>query len=200
MPTAVIEESPVALADLPRKRWKRSECLALEESGLWAQQHLELVSGELITKMGKGRLHVYALSLVYAWLLRVFGEQFVSAEASIDVAPEDNPTNEPEPDLVVLAPPLRELMSSKPKPADLRLVVEISESTLGFDLRVKGPLYARAGILEYWVVDIAARRIIVHRDPVQGTYQSVEAYNDQESVQPLAASEQAFPVSNAFPR
>ncbi len=91
-------------------------------------------------------------------------------------------------------------MSGNPQPSDVRLVVEISDSTLGFDLKVKAPLYARAGIPEYWVVDIAGKRVIVHRDPSGGAYTSVEAYSEQESVQPLAAPGHAFPVSSAFPR
>jgi len=139
------------------------------------------------------------LTLVQGWLVSVFGLQFVNPEAPIDVAPEDNPTNEPEPDLIVLARPSREIMSGNPQPADLRLVVEISDATLGFDLRVKAPLYARAGIFEYWVVDISARRIIVHRDPQDGAYRSIEAYSEQEAVNPLASPSDAFPVSSAFP-
>ena len=116
--------------DPPRKRWTRAECVALEDSGLWDQQRLELVQGELISKMGKKRPHVNALVAVQAWLVRTFGEQFVNPEAPIDVAPEDNPTNEPEPDLVVLAKPSRDFQDANPRPGDLRLVVEISDSTL----------------------------------------------------------------------
>ncbi|MBV9772098.1 MAG: Uma2 family endonuclease [Bryobacterales bacterium] len=103
--------------DPPRKRWNRAECAMLEASGLWEQQRLELVDGELISKMGKKRPHVNALVAVQAWLVRIFGEQFVNPEAPIDVAPEDNPTNEPEPDLVVLAKPSREFRDSNPQPA-----------------------------------------------------------------------------------
>jgi len=107
--------------------------------------------------------------------VRTFGEQFVIPEAPIDVAPEDNPTNEPEPDLVVLAKPSREFQDANPRFGDLRLVVEISDSTLGFDLTTKAELYVRAGIVEYWVVDVAARRLVVHlerphRDPREGLY------------------------------
>ncbi len=75
---------------------------------MWDQQRLEFVAGDLISKLGKKRPHVNALVAVQAWLARTFGEQFVNPEAPIDVAPEDNPTNEPEPDLVVLAKPSRE--------------------------------------------------------------------------------------------
>ncbi len=143
--------------------------MALETSGIWAQQHLELIEGELISKMGKKRPHANAIAVVHAWLLRVFGENFVNQEAPIDVAPEDNPTNEPEPDLIVLSKPSREFKDN-PQPSDLRLVVEISDSTLGFDLTTKAGLYARARIVEYWVVDIPGRRVIVHRDPQEGQY------------------------------
>ena len=184
--------------DPPRKRWTRAECAVLEASGLWDQQHLELVHGELISKMGKKRPHVKALVAVQAWLVRTFGEQFVNPEAPIDVAPEDNPTNEPEPDLVVLAKPSREFRDSNPRPSDLRLVVEISGSTLGFDLTIKAELYARAGIVEYWVVDVAARRLIVHREPREGLYRSVTAYSEEETVSPLASTECEFRVLDAF--
>lgn len=170
----------------------------LDATGLWDHQHLELIDGELISKMGKKRPHVNALVAVQAWLVRTFGEQFVNPEAPIDVAPEDNPTNEPEPDLVVLAKPSREYQNANPRPRDLRLVVEISDSTLNFDLTAKSELYARAAIVEYWVVDIAARRLIVHRDPREGVYRSVVAYSDQESVSPLAAPKSEFRIAVAF--
>jgi Uma2 family endonuclease len=78
------------------------------------------------------------------------------------------------------------------------LVVEISDSTLGFDLTTKAELYARAGIVEYWVVDVAARRLIVHRDPREGLYRAVTAYAEQESVAPLAAPHSALAVAEAF--
>lgn len=200
MPT-ILTERPSRPAPLepPRKRWTRSECAALEASGLWEQQRLELIAGELISKTGKKRPHVNSLTLVQAWLIRVFGDQYVNPEAPIDVAPEDNPTNEPEPDVIVLALPLRDYQVANPQPADVRLVVEISDSTLGFDLTVKAELYARAAIADYWVVDIAARRIVVHRDPQNGTYRSIVAYSDHESVKPLAAPDREFRVAEAFP-
>ena len=184
--------------DPPRKRWTREECAALESSGLWEQQHLELVHGELISKMGKKRPHVNALVAVQAWLVRTFGEQFVNPEAPIDVAPQDNPSSEPEPDLVVLARPSREYTDANPRPSDLRLVVEISGSTLGFDLTTKAELYARAGIAEYWVVDVAARRLIVHREPREGLYRSISAYAEDEAVSPLASPHSEFRVADAF--
>jgi hypothetical protein len=96
-----LTETPVAPPPLEprRKRWTRTECVALEEAGIWDQQHLELVQGELICKMGKKRPHLNTLVVMQGWLVQVFGVMFVNPEAPIDVAPEDNPTNEPEPDI-----------------------------------------------------------------------------------------------------
>src|SRR5207249_405048 len=119
--------------------------------------------------------------------------------APIDVAPEDNPSNEPEPDLIVLKRDLSHFTNENPRPEDLQLVVEVADSTLGFDLTTKASLYARAGIVEYWVLDIAGRRMIAHRDPKAGRYASVAAYSSEESVSPLAAPNSYFRIKDAFP-
>jgi Uma2 family endonuclease len=199
---AVVTERPYrpVPTDPPRKRWTRQECASLEASGLWNGQHLELVDGELISKMGKKRPHVNALLLIQAWLFDVFGAQYVNLHAPIDVAPEDNPINEPEPDLIVLTRPSREFPNANPRPGDLCLVVEISDSTLGFDLTAKAALYARAAIVEYWVLDIPARRLVVHRDPQDGQYRSGTVYSELESVVPLAAPGHEFRIGDGFPQ
>ena len=148
--------------------------------------------------MRKERPHVNALTFVHARMIGIFGSNYVNLAAPIDVAPEDNPINEPEPDIIVLARPSPEFPHSNPTPADLRLVVEISDTTLGFDLTKKAALYARAGIPDYWVLDLAARRLIPHREPMEDRYTLVVAYSDQESVAPLAAPEAEFRVADAF--
>jgi len=200
MPVVVTERPyrPVPL-EPKRKRWTRRECAAFEAAGLFDQERLELVEGELINKMGKNRSHTNSLTRLQAWLIRVFGEDYVNPETPIDVAPEDNPTSEPEPDLIVLTKLTWEIRTRNPQPSELRLVVEISDSSLGFDLTVKAVLYARAGIVEYWVADVAARRLVVHRDPQGGMYQSITVYSETESVCPLAAPGREFRVGDAFP-
>jgi Uma2 family endonuclease len=200
MPT-VLTEAPVRPIppDPPRKRWTRAECATLEASGLLDQQKLELVEGELISKMGKNRPHVNTLTLMIGWLMQTFGLLFVNPEAPIDVAPEDNPTNEPEPDIIVLKRELSHFRSANPKPEDLHLVVEIADTSVRFDLTTKAALYARAGITEYWVLDVAGRRLLVHREPKSGSYASVVAYSEEESVAPLAAPQKNFRVADAFP-
>lgn len=200
MPTFLTDAPPrPAISEPPRKRWTRAECASLEASGLLDQQHLELIEGELISKMGKKRPHVNSLTLIQAWLQKVFGERFVHPEAPIDVAPEDNPTNEPEPDVIVLSRDLSNFRSDNPRPQDLLLVVEVADTTLEFDLSIKAALYARAAIVEYWVLDVPRRRLIVHRDPQFGKYASIMVYSERETVAPLAAPEAEFRVMQAFP-
>ena len=197
MPTA--HTLPPVRLDPPRKLWTRPEYDELASTGALDQMRLELVEGELIDKMGKKRPHVISLVELQSWLAEVFGARYVNPEAPIDVAPEDNPSNEPEPDIIVLRRKHSEFAKANPRPEDLHLVVEIADTSLMFDLTTKAGLYARAGIVEYWVLDIAGRRLIVHREPQSGRYTSVAVYSEQESVAPLAAPQSQFRVSGAFP-
>jgi hypothetical protein len=140
---------------------------------------------------------VNSFTLLLEWFLQVFGFRMVNVEAPIDVAPEDNPTNEPVPDLIVLRKDPSHF-TSNPQPQDLWLVLEIADSSLNFDLRVKAPLYARAGVVECWVLDVTGRRLIVHRDPKSGSYTDVVVYSEHENVSPLAAAAGEFRVADAF--
>jgi Uma2 family endonuclease len=199
MPATLTERlSPPVVQNPPRKRWNRAECERLEAAGI-DLQHVELIEGELIVKMSKNPPHVDAAALLLGWLIQVFGARFVNHEAPIDVAPEDNPTSEPVPDMFVLKGKFTGFGSTRPQPKDLDLVVEIADTSLAFDLTVKASLYARAGIVEYWVLDVPGRRLIVHRAPNSGQYGSVTAYNEQEGVAPLGAPGGVLPVKEVFP-
>lgn len=183
----------------PRKRWTRAECNSLEATGLWDRERLELIEGELITKMSKKRPHMIAFTLILKWLTGAFGVDYLNLEGPLDVAPEDNPTSEPEPDIAVLTKVATEYMKASPGASDVRLLIEVSDSTLAFDLGPKARLYARAGIADYWVLDVVNRRILVHRKPEAGRYTTVTAYAPGEAVAPLASLSQVFSVDTAFP-
>jgi Uma2 family endonuclease len=134
------------------------------------------------------------------WLSEAFGKQFINPEAPIDVSPSDNSRNEPEPDLIVLKRPSTNFASGNPKPEDVALLVEIADSSLRFDLTVKAVLYARAGIADYWVLDVVAQQLYCHREPDGVRYQSVVVYGEGETVCPLAKPEAEFRVGIAFER
>lgn len=122
MPIAISSppEPPVPL-NPPGKRWTRAECALLESSGVVNSEKLELIEGELIEKMAKNRRHVNALLKVMLWLMDSFGRDRVNPEAPVDVAPADNGTNEPQPDLIVLKKQSAAYQLGPPQPADLEL-------------------------------------------------------------------------------
>jgi Uma2 family endonuclease len=202
MPVAITEvQTQPPPSSPPRKRWTREECSLLESSGILNLRRIELIDGELITKMGKNTPHMVTLAVLMKWLAGVFGMDNILQEPTIDVSPQDNPTNAPEPDAVVLFRPWSELKRSAfPQSENIALIVEVSDTSLRFDLNVKARLYARAGIQEYWVFDIAGARLIVHRQPSQqdGRYLDVVAYGEQESAAPIASPGAEFQVQDAF--
>ena len=163
MPTILTATPPAALPIEPlRKLWTRDQCEQLEQAGLLDQQRLELVDGELINKMGKKRPHVVVLAYMMHWLFQTFGKETVNSECPIDVAPEDYPTNEPQPDLIVFKQPSNILSSQNPRPHDLHLVIEISDTSLYFDLTKKAALYACAGIVESEFAKLAFIVVMAH--------------------------------------
>ena len=169
---------------LPHKTWTRDELLLVEATGVFEDTHFELMDGELIDKTGKKHPHVRSTKETVIALESVFGQANVVQEASIDVAPEDNARNEPEPDVIVLRSSFRN-MTRNPKPSEIALVVEIADTTLRHDLTTKARLYDRAGIGEYWVVDLRNARLHVFRDPSDGEYGVQFELGKTDSVSPL---------------
>ncbi len=186
----VVLEAPLLVDDaepLQRKLWTREECELLAESGVDLENY-ELIDGELICKVPKNHAHMFAVMLLYNWLNRICGEGRVIQEASIHLAPKDTRYSDPEPDLIVLRRPFSEI-PTKADPDDILLVIEVSVTTLAMDTKHKAALYARAGIPDYWVLDVQGRRFLVHRDPAGGAYRSIVAFSENEPVSPLAAPE-----------
>jgi Uma2 family endonuclease len=186
-----------ALATPPQKKWTRDECAALEQAGFLELARYELIEGDLLVKMGKNYAHSVALLLLANWLRETFGKLQVIQENALDLRPEDYPSSEPEPDLIVLRRPFTEL-GGKPRPSDVLLVAEVSGASLQFDLTRKAKLYARSEVTEYWVLDVGSRRVIVHRNPVEGTYISVDVYAGNEAIASLARPDVSARVSELF--
>lgn len=196
----LLTEQPelLRLEPLPHKTWTRAEIEVLQDTGMFDGLHYELIEGELIDKMGKMRRHVNGVLNSFKRLEGLFGEGFVNFEAPIDVAEADNPRNEPEPDVIVLRRPSGEF-TSNPRAEDVLLVVEVSDSTLSQDRSTKARLYARAGIPEYWVLDLKDRRLLVFRNPNAGTYQVSLEIPETESVCPLERPSHPVTVSSLVP-
>ena len=186
-----VADSTEAPVEILRKVWTREEAHALVDLGFPNAEKLELINGELIDRMGKKHPHVLWQMLALEWLRTTFGPEYARSEAPLEVATEDRILNEPEPDLIVTVKSIREYEAT-PLPQDIRLVIEVSDSTLQFDLRVKAKLYARAEIVEYWVINIPKKQLIVHREPMNGVFSEVRTFASNEEVSPLAAPDARF--------
>ena len=97
--------------------------------------------------------------------------------------------------MIVLTRPLKEIPGDHIHPTHVVLLLEVSDSTLRLDLATKAGLYARAKALEYWVLDVNGPRLVVHRDPQEGKYNSIVSYSSNEQVSPLAAPEKFISVA-----
>jgi Uma2 family endonuclease len=87
-------------------------------------------------------------------------------------------------------------VARKPGPLDVPLLIEVSDTTLRFDVQVKVPVYARADIAEVWVVDLQDGRLIVHREPTLDGFTSVRTFSRGESVAPLNFPDLLIAVSD----
>ena len=92
----------------------------------------------------------------------------------------------PQPDLLILRRRDDHYRSANPTADDVLLLIEVSDSTLAHDRDTKGPMYAAAGIAEYWIVNLVTSQLLVHRDLVDGVYRSVETFGNEDSISPLA--------------
>jgi Uma2 family endonuclease len=181
-----------------RIRFTRRLCSTLYDSGYLTERY-ELIDGEILLRMGNGPAHRNALILVHAWLASVFGLLSIQNQSAIDVGTADPEHNEPVPDLAVTKAPPSHYAEANPGPEDLSLVVEIADTSLRTDRTVKASLYARAGIQEYWVVDVNGRRIYVYRQPDPAGYKEVAVYGETESIATLARPNDVISVAAILP-
>jgi Uma2 family endonuclease len=188
-------ESPDS-QELPRKRWNRDDVRRMLEVGLLdPNKHYELIEGEIIVKVGQGRRHILIINRLFKILGIVFGIDYVQSQGTLPL----NFINEPEPDTVVLDRTLDEYVDIEPGPENVRLIVEVSDTTLNSDRQVKGLLYARAGVIEYWIINIQARKLEVHRQPTPDGYALRMVLTDQETVSPLTMQTAEIRVLDLLP-
>ena len=106
--------------------------------------------------------------------------------------------SEPEPDGALLRPPRERYRDAHPRPDDVFLLIELSDATLAADRGVKLELYARAGVREVWIVDLATNTVLVHRDPAGAAYRSVVRVDASGVLEVEALPGPTIPVSALF--
>lgn len=141
---------------------------------------VELIDGELVEMAPEGVPHVRAkMQLAESLIHRASSSVRVIVDSTLRLSA----TNAPDPDLYLYP---SSLPLDAVDGASVGLVIEVAQTTLAKDLMAKAGLYARHGVRDYWVVDVVAQRVIVHRDPRDGVYSSVLTATADELVTPLA--------------
>jgi Uma2 family endonuclease len=102
--------------------------------------------------------------------------------------------SEPVPDVTLLKPRADFYTESHPGPSDVLLMIEVSNTSVRFDTKVKAPLYAEAGIREYWILNIPKNVLEVRSEPVNGVYTRHEILKHGQTVSPRAFPEISFKV------
>jgi Uma2 family endonuclease len=134
-------------------------------------EHIELISGQIFNMAAKGTRHTVANTELVSELLLLLGRR-AKVRCQDPITLPNN--SEPEPDVVIAR--LREdnYTNSHPAPADIILVVEVADSTLSFDRNTKAPLYAAAGISEYWIVNLVEDRLEIYSQPEGSIYTNTQ--------------------------
>jgi Uma2 family endonuclease len=194
----IISETPKS--DIPSPdRWTREDYYRLGDLGFFPPDaRVELIDGEILKYADSQQpLHTVMLHATANVLRSAFGVSSYIREQSPMTLADDS---EPEPDILVVRGAIRDYKQDKhPGPTDTLLLVEISDSTLAYDRTRKAALYAAAGITEYWIVNVVAQQLEVHRSPQGDAYQETTVYNATQTVTPLAAPHASILVGELFP-
>jgi Uma2 family endonuclease len=184
------------------RRWTRAEYDRLIRIGAFQPgEPVELLGGELVVSEPQSSAHYTAVGLVETALRSALGAGWLIRPQG-PVALDDE--SEPEPDVALVRGGWRDYSDEHPtRPA---LVVEVAASSLPIDRGYKGSLYARAGVRDYWILNLIDRALEVYREPVADTaaafgwrYAAVDRFGPDAAVAPLAAPDARIRVSDLLP-
>jgi Uma2 family endonuclease len=187
-------------ATLPRRKFTREEYYRMAEAGILREdERTELIEGEIVTIPPASPEHAAQTMALYERVRGLFGRGYhVRVQSPLAFG-----ESEPMPDLAVV----------KGKPADYKhahpthavLVIEVAHSSLPYDRTVKTSLYAKAGIPEYWIVDIEHRQLEVYREPVESpnsvfgyTYRLRMQLQPSDTIAPLERPNRTVRVGRLF--
>jgi Uma2 family endonuclease len=173
----------------------------MADVGLFDGKHVELIEGQVIEMSPMGSPHITAVTLTGDVLRRVFGiGYFVRIQGPIDFGE----ISEPEPDVAIIAGDVRDYKDAHPTTAVL--IVEVADTSLTYDRTTKASLYAKAGIAEYWIVNLMDRQLEVHRQPTADAsqpygfgYATVTVRTAADVVAPLAIPQATIAVADVLP-
>ena len=194
-----VQRKRVLFADEPQPRkWTREEYHQLGDAGFFQNRRVQLIEGSIVEMSPQKNAHSVSLLLTCDVMKALFGTM---RTVRFQLPLKLSEVSEPEPDVAIVTGKPRD-WSDHPATADL--VIEISDSSLQFDLTDKAELYAGALLPEYWVVDLVHRRLIVHRQPKRprsgaARYDEVTVYDADAVVKPLAKPRASVKVADLLP-
>ena len=170
------------MQQVTRRRFTVHDYHRMGEAGiLHEDDRVELIEGEIVEMAAIGTRHFTCVNGLNRLLVRNVGDEAI---VSVQNPVRLDQHTEPQPDLAVIRP--RDYRLSLPGPEDVLLLIEVSDTTLAYDRNVKLPLYARAGIQEVWIVDLAGEVIERHNDPSPDGYRSLQRAGRGESIESSA--------------
>ena len=196
--TTQIAAPPAEVAQTrKRRRFSVGEYYAMAEAGiLGPDERVELLDGEIVVMAPIGNRHAFCVDwLTRFWILALAERAIVRIQNPVRL----NDNSEPEPDITLLAWRDDFYASAHPGPQDVLLLIEVADSTADSDRNEKLPLYARAGILEVWIVNLQDRRVEVYTEPDGGGYGSVRYYVPGDNVAPLHFPDIMLEVERIIP-
>lgn len=199
----VIALEPIS-EEIPQPyRWTAAEVYRLGELGFFEDRRIELLEGEVFDVSPPSNLHSIFIQRSNRALTSVFGpEYWVRIQMSLDLSLYSVVV----PDLAVIECNVDEA-AERENPTTALLVIEVSDTTLRYDRKKKGSLYARVGIQEYWILNVEERRLEVFRSPVSDekaifgfSYKDVSEFEPNQTVEPLAKPGAKVQVSDLMSR
>lgn len=195
----------MSVGSMPRRatyKFDLAEFYRLIELGFFDQEPVELIDGEIVPMAAQSNLHALAIELARAAFASAFGlGHWVRVQMPLDLSLRSSP----DPDVAVIVGDPR-THNTRQNPRSALLVVEVSDSTLSYDRHTKANLYAAGGVTDYWIINIADRRLEVRRSPVADPaeefgycYGTLTLLRPGDTVSPLALPGSAIPVADMLP-
>lgn len=162
---------------------------------LTGDDRVELLYGEIVEMSPIGSKHSAVLNRLARHFFPLSPKRAtVSTQSSLEVSDH----SEPQPDLLLLKPRQDDYYHELPKVEDVLLLIEVADSSLVRDKRVKLPLYAAEGVREFWLVDLEAKAVEIHKHPSGDGYRDVRRCQGQDVVAPEAFADHTLVVGTLF--
>ncbi|HET9765457.1 MAG TPA: Uma2 family endonuclease [Thermoanaerobaculia bacterium] len=153
---------------LARYRFSVDDYYRLAQAGILGEDdRVELIEGEILMMPPIDSRHAACVSGISRLMLRALGEQAV---VRVRCPARLDDLNEPEPDLCLARPRADLYSGAHPGPADVLLLIEVADSSIGYDRGIKLPLYARSGIAAVWILDLGRRLVEAYSGPSPDGY------------------------------